>query len=107
MKKKNEVKSKKKAKKRSFLKKIEKYPTLEQLMWVVNGMEKCKVFTKLKLDSEGRIEECFTKKGAMLYGRLTDFIYGLFTLASAGAEKPMSFTANEIVEELDDILHEC
>lgn len=94
-------------KNREFLKKIGSYPSLEELLWAMNGMEKCKVFTKLEFDDEGRIKKAFTKKGSELYGRLTDFIYGLFNLVTDGetaVDDPCNISAEDIVETLDNIV---
>lgn len=99
--------TKKTSKKRKFMKKIPEYPSLEQLMWAMNGMEKCKVFTKLEFDDEGRVKKAFTKKGSELYGRLTSLIYGVFNLVTCGevkVEKADGISADDIVETLDSIV---
>ena len=98
----------KKAKKREFLKEIGNYTTLEELLWAMNGMEKCKVFTKLKFDEDGNIAQAFTKKGGELYERLVSLIYGVFTLVTGGDNMVDTehITANDIVETLDNIVRE-
>lgn len=70
------------AKKTEILKKLSKYPSLEQLLWAMNGMKKDKVFLKtVKRNKDGDVVECFTKKGAVLYERMFDLLHGIFTLA--------------------------
>jgi hypothetical protein len=105
---KDKKKKVKKAKKREFLKEIGNYPTLEELLWAMNGMEKCKVFTKLKFDEDGNIAQAFTKKGGELYERLVSLIYGVFTLVTGGDNMVDTehITANDIVETLDNIVRE-
>ena len=95
------------SKKNRFLKKLSDYPCLEELLWAMNGMEKCKVFTKLKFDEDGNIVQAFTKKGGELYERLVSLIYGVFTLVTGGdttVGNPNHLTANDIVETLDNIV---
>ena len=100
--------TKKTSKNREFMKKIPEYPSLEQLMWAMNGMEKCKVFSKLEFDKDGNLIKAFTKKGSILYERLTDFIYGLYNLVTGGEtpEDGVNITANEMVETLDEIVRD-
>ena len=102
--------TKRKAAKRSeFMKEIKEYPTLEELLWAMNGMEKCKVFTKLKFGEDGNIEQAFTKKGGELYERLVSLIYGVFNLVTGGEPavgNPEHITANDIVETLDNIVRD-
>lgn len=98
---------KKTSKKKEFLKKIPSYPSLEQLLWVMNGMEKCKVFSKLEFDDEGRLTKAFTKRGSILYARLVDFIYGLYNLVTGGElseDATSDITAEDMVETLDNIV---
>ena len=95
------------AKKTEYMKEIGQYPTLEELMWAVNGMKKCKVFAKLKFDKEGNVTKAFTKRGGKLYGRLVSLIYGMFALVTGGdttVGNPVRLTANDIVETLDNIV---
>jgi hypothetical protein len=70
------------AKKTEILKELPKYPSLEHLLWAMNGMKKDKVFLKtVKRNKDGDVVDCFTKKGAVLYERMFDLLHGIFTLA--------------------------
>lgn len=90
-----------KRKRRRLLKEIPQYPSLETLLWAMNGMEKCKVFTKLEFDDEGNVIKAFTKKGAVLYDRLTSLVYGVCNLTE-------SKDGDHIVDTLDMIVrNEC
>ena len=81
------------------------YPTLEQLLWLMNNGKKCKVFVKPKFDNEGRCVKCFTAEGAKLYKRLTDFIGGAIRLAFYETKDDdfVGETIAEIVEAFDEI----
>ena len=84
---------------------IPAYPTLEQLLWLMNGRKKCKVFVEPKFDEEGRCVKCFTAKGEKLYKRLTDFIGGAIRLAfyETKDDDEIGETVAEIVEAFDEI----
>ena len=70
------------AKKTEILKELSKYPSLEELLFVMNGMKKEKMFLNaVKRDNDGNVVDCFTKKGAVLYERMFDLLHGIFTLA--------------------------
>ena len=70
------------SKKSKFLEKVSDYPSLEELLFVMNGMKKEKMFLKrVKRNKDGDVVECFTKKGAVLYERMFDLLRGIFTLA--------------------------
>lgn len=86
-----------KRKRREFLKEIPQCPSLETLLWAMNGMEKCKVFTKLEFDKDGYIKKTFTNKGAELYKRLVDLVYAVCELTD-------SDDGEHIVENLDMIV---
>ena len=81
------------------------YPTLEQLLWLMNNGKKCKVFVKPKFDNEGRCVKCFTAEGAKLYKRLTDFIGGAIRLAFYETKDDdfVGETIAEIVDAFDEI----
>ncbi len=84
---------------------IPTYPNLEQLLWIMNGGKKCKVFVKPKFDEEGRCVKCFTAKGSKLYKRLTDFVGGALRLAfyETKDEDEVAEQIAEIVESFDEI----
>lgn len=70
------------AKKTEILNKLSKYPSLEELLFVMNGMKKEKMFLNtVKRNKDGDVVDCFTKKGAVLYERMFDLLHGIFTLA--------------------------
>lgn len=100
-----DVKKKQAARFRGVQKDIPVYPTLEQLLWIMNGGKKCKVFVEPKFDEEGRCAECFTAKGAELYKRLTDFVGGAVRLAfyETKDDDEIGETVAEIVGAFDDI----
>lgn len=71
-----------KNKKVAYLDKLSEYPCLEELLFVMNGMKKEKMFLKnIKKDEDGNVIDCFTKKGGILYERMFDLLHGIFTLA--------------------------
>ena len=86
-------------------KNVPAYPTLEQLLWLMNNGKKCKVFVEPKFDSEGRCVECFTAKGEKLYKRLTDFIGSAIRLAFCETkdDDEVAEQIAEIVEAFDEI----
>ena len=90
---------------RGVQKDIPAYPSLEQLLWLMNNGKKCKVFVKPKFDEEGRCVKCFTAKGAKLYKRLTDFIGGAIRLAFCETKDDdcVGEQIAEIVEAFDEI----
>ena len=101
------INKKKTAKKREIMNEIKQYPSLEELLWAMNGMEKCKVFVKPEFDDEGHIKKVFTKKGSELYERLTALVYGMFNLVTEGeitVNDPERIGAEDIVETLDNIV---
>lgn len=72
----------KKTKKAVYLDKLSKYPCLEELLFVMNGMKKEKMFLKnIKKDEDGNVIDRFTKKGGILYERMFNLLHGIFTLA--------------------------
>jgi len=98
------VEKKQAARFRGAQKDIPAYPTLEQLLWLVNGGKKCKVFVRPKFDGEGRCVKCFTAKGEKLYKRLTDFIGGAIRLAFYETkDDEIAEQIAEIVEAFDEI----
>ena len=100
-----DVKKKQAARFKGVQKDIPAFPSLEQLLWLMNNGKKCKVFVKPKFDGEGRCAKCFTAKGAKLYKRLTDFIGGAIRLAFCET-KDDDFVGEqiaEIVEAFDEI----
>ena len=90
---------------RGVQKDIPAYPSLEQLLWLMNNGKKCKVFVKPKFDEEGRCVKCFTAKGAKLYKRLTDFIGGAIRLAfyETKDDDEIGEAVAEIVGAFDEI----
>jgi len=98
-------KKKEAARFRGVQKDIPAYPNLEQLLWLMNGGKKCKVFVEPKFDEEGRCVKCFTAKGAKLYKRLTDFIGGAVRLAFCLTKDDDEIAEQiaEIVEAFDEI----
>lgn len=84
------------SKKNRFLKKLSDYPCLEELLFVMNGMKKEKMFLKtVKRNKDGDVVDCFTKKGAVLYERMFDLLHGIFTLAEVE-------NANSIFEHIQE-----
>lgn len=75
---------------------IPEYPSLEELLWAMNGMKKCKVFSKNKTK--------FTKNGAILYKRLIQIIYGVHTLVTAG-EITVNDSKNISPKDIEDTLN--
>lgn len=100
-----DVKKEQVARFKGVQKDIPAFPTLEQLLWIMNGGKKCKVFVKPKFDEEGRCVKCFTAEGAKLYKRLTDFIGGAIRLAfyETKDDDEIRETIAEIVEAFDEI----
>ena len=100
-----DAKKKQAARFKGVQKDIPAYPTLEQLLWIMNGGKKCKVFVKPKFDEEGRCVKCFTTKGAKLYKRLTYVIVVAIILAFYETKNDdfVGETIAEIVEAFDEI----
>ena len=100
-----EVKKKQAARFKGVQKDIPAYPNLEQLLWIMNGGKKCKVFIRPKFDGEGRCVKCFTAKGSKLYKHLTDFVGGALRLAFCETkdEDEVAEQIAEIVEAFDEI----
>ena len=91
------------SKKKEILKEVPKYPSLEELLWVMNGMKKEKMFlNKVKRDKDGDVVECFTKKGAVLYERMFQLLDGILTLA----EVEDADTIFEHIQETFDLIAE-
>ena len=84
---------------RGVQKDVPAYPSLEQLLWLVNGGKKCRVFVRPKFDDEGRCVKCFTAKGEKLYKRLTDFIGGAIRLAFCETKDD-----DEVAEQIAEIV---
>ena len=95
-----DVKKKQATRFKGVQKDIPAFPSLEQLLWLMNNGKKCKVFVKPKFDGEGRCVKCFTAKGAKLYKRLTDFIGGAIRLAFCET-KDDDFVGEQIAEIVD------
>ena len=95
-----DAKKKQAARFKGVQKDIPAFPSLEQLLWLMNNGKKCKVFVKPKFDGEGRCVKCFTAKGAKLYKRLTDFIGGAIRLAFCET-KDADFVGEQIAEIVD------
>lgn len=96
----NKVKT---SKKKEFLKEVSKYPSLEELLFVMNGMKKEKMFLKtVKTNKDGDVVDCFTKKGAVLYERMFDLLHGIFALA----EVENADTIFEHIQETFDLIAE-
>lgn len=100
-----DLKKKQAARFRGVQKDIPEYPTLEQLLWFMNGGKKCKVFVQPKFDEEGRCVKCFTAKGEKLYKRLTDFVARAIRLAlyEAKDDDEIAEQVAEIVRAFDEI----
>ena len=78
----DKTKKNKKNKKAEYVGKLSKHPCLEELLFVMNGMKMEKMFLEnVKRDKDGNVLDCFTKKGGILYERMFDLLYGIFTLA--------------------------
>lgn len=76
-------------------------PCLDTLLLAVNGGKKDKMFLKkVKRDKDGNLIDCFTKKGAKIYNRLCDIIYGALVLTEV-PNRDEIFA--HIQDELDDI----
>lgn len=100
-----DLKKKQAARFKGVQKDIPAYPTLEQLLWFMNGGKKCKVFVRPKFDEDGRCVKCFTAKGEKLYKRLTDFVGGAIRLAFCETkdDDEIAEQVAEIVEAFDEI----
>lgn len=100
-----DIKKKQAARFMGVQKDIPAFPSLEQLLWLINNGKKCKVFVKPKFDDEDRCVKCFTAKGEKLYKRLTDFIGGVIRLAfwETKDDDEIGETIAEIVEAFDEI----
>lgn len=91
------------AKKTEILKELSKYPSLEELLFVMNGMKKEEMFLNaVKRDNDGNVVDCFTKKGAVLYERMFDLLHGIFTLA----EVENADSIFEYIQETFDMIAE-
>lgn len=76
-------------------------PTLEDILFAVNGMKIEKMFLKrTKRDKEGNVIACFTKKGGKIYERLCSIIYATLVLT----EHEDIFA--DIQETLDEIANQ-
>lgn len=84
---------------------VPEWPTLEQLLWAVDGGEQSPVFVDPVFDDEGRCVKRFTPKGEELYGRLVGIVGGAIRLALYGEHDDdyIAEEINEIVENLDQI----
>ncbi len=72
-----------------------KYPTLEDILAVLNGGKYEKFFlSRPKIDADGHTED-LTAKGAKVYEKLTSILYACARLTGGEVEN--------IVEELDTI----
>ena len=100
-----DVKKKQASRFKGVQKDVPACPNMEQLLWLMNGGKKCKVFVKPKFDEEGRCVKCFTAKGEKLYKRLTDFIGGAIRLAFCETKDDDEIAEQiaEIVESFDEI----
>lgn len=92
-----------KTEKPKYLKSIPKCPSLEDLLFVMNGMKKEKMFLKkVKFDMNGNVIGCFTKKGAKLYERMFEFLKGIMMLADVPTET-RDYLIGDIQETFDYI----
>lgn len=75
---------------------------MEELLIAVNGMKSEKMFLNtVKRDKEGNLIECFTKKGAKMYGRLLKIVHGVLNITGVDSDGKIFA---DIQEELDDIV---
>ena len=84
------------------MKSLPSKPTLEEVLWAVNGMKKEKMLLNAaKKDGDGYVVKCFTKKGGETYERLMEILRGVFYL-SGRIDADMIF--EDLQETLDGIV---
>ena len=84
-----------------YITEIGRYPSLEELLFAMNGMKKDKMLLKhVRRNADGEVVACFTKKGGVLYERMFSLLHGILTLAEV---KDADAIFEHIQETIDEI----
>ena len=79
------------------------YPTLEDILAVVNGGKYAKFFLKRRKEFPDGSREYLTKKGGEVYGRLVSILYAVAKCTGIDDNYTGGHTTDDVVEALDEI----
>lgn len=82
------------------------YPTLEDILAVVNGGKYEKFFLKRSKESPDGSREYLTRKGGETYGRLVSILYAVARCTGIDEDYSGGHATEDVVEALDDITRE-
>ena len=82
------------------------YPTLEDILAVVNGGKYEKFFLKRRKEFPDGSREYLTKKGGEVYGRLVSILYAVAKCTGIDDNYTGGHTTDDVVEALDEITTE-